>query len=123
VLHPLHCLVSRFHNTHSFDRYQGDRGLLQARAAIGCARAYLTSLCDENDVRPQGRASRSGSGVAQIAASADKGLPGTRSSSASAARSGGCGIAPGYAHPNCFTYARTAYQGAHLVIEKYAELD
>jgi hypothetical protein len=51
VLHPLHCLVSRFHNTHSFDRYQGDRGLLQARAAIGCAKAYLTSLCDENDVR------------------------------------------------------------------------
>lgn len=38
VLHPLHCLVSRFHNSYSFEKYQGARGILQARAAIGCAR-------------------------------------------------------------------------------------
>lgn len=46
VLHPLHCLVSRVHNTHGFEKYQSERGLRQARAAIGCARAYLQELCD-----------------------------------------------------------------------------
>jgi hypothetical protein len=57
--------------------------------------------------------------VPQIAASAGKGLLGTRSSSASAARSGGCGIAPGYAHPNCSTYARLLYgTGSHYAPAK-----
>jgi hypothetical protein len=51
VLHPLHCLVSRFYNTHSLPKYQSDRGIRQARAALGCARAYLRQLCEEGERR------------------------------------------------------------------------
>jgi hypothetical protein len=51
ILHPVLCLVSRFHNTHAFLKYQGERGLRQARAAIGIACAYLQEQCDGGELR------------------------------------------------------------------------
>jgi hypothetical protein len=51
VLHPVLCLVSRFHNTHSFPKYQEARGLRQARAAIGIAKGFLKDLCDAGKIR------------------------------------------------------------------------
>lgn len=51
VMHPVLCLVSRFHNTHGFEKYQGERGLRQARAAIGCAKGFLTDLCEAGKLR------------------------------------------------------------------------
>ena len=51
VLHPVLCLVSRFHNTHGFPKYQEARGLRQARAAIGIARGYLQDQLDAGHIR------------------------------------------------------------------------
>ena len=51
VLHPVLCLVSRFHNTHGFPKYQEARGLRQARAAIGIAQGYLQDQCDAGNIR------------------------------------------------------------------------
>jgi hypothetical protein len=56
VLHPVLCLESRVHNTHTFTRYQTPRALRQARAAIACARGYVTELCDRNEIRAAHRA-------------------------------------------------------------------
>jgi len=51
VLHPVLCLESRVHNTHTFTRYQTPRALRQVRAAIACAKGYVTELCDRNEIR------------------------------------------------------------------------
>lgn len=51
VLHPVLCLVSRLHNTHSFPKYQEARGIRQARAAIGIAKGFLQGLCDAGQIR------------------------------------------------------------------------
>jgi hypothetical protein len=51
ILHPVLCLVSRFHNTHGFPKYQEARGLRQARAAIGIARGYLQDQVDAGHIR------------------------------------------------------------------------
>jgi hypothetical protein len=51
ILHPILCLVSRFHNTHGFPKYQEPRGLRQARAAIGIARGYLQDQIDTGNIR------------------------------------------------------------------------
>jgi len=51
ILHPVLCVVSRFHNTHGFPRYQEARGLRQARAAIGIAQGYLQDQCDAGHIR------------------------------------------------------------------------
>lgn len=51
VMHPVLCLVSRFHNTHGFEKYQSQRGLRQARAAIGCAKGFLKDLCEASKLR------------------------------------------------------------------------
>jgi hypothetical protein len=51
VLHPVLCVVSRFHNTHSFENYQSERGRRQASAAIGCAKGFVRGLCDSGELR------------------------------------------------------------------------
>jgi hypothetical protein len=51
ILHPVLCLVSRFHNTHGFPKYQEARGLRQARTAIGIARGYLQDQVDAGHIR------------------------------------------------------------------------
>lgn len=56
VLHPVLCLESRVHNTHTFARYQSPRALRQVRAAIACARGYITECCDRNETRAAYRA-------------------------------------------------------------------
>ena len=58
VLHPVLSLVSRFHNTHSFDKYQSPRGLRQARAAVGCAKGFLRDRCEAGKIRDVHRSIR-----------------------------------------------------------------
>lgn len=56
VMHPLLCLESRVHNTHSLDRYRTPRALKQLDAAIGCARAFVQEQCDAGAIRSAHRA-------------------------------------------------------------------
>lgn len=51
ILHPVLCLVSRFHNTHSFPKYQEARGLRQALASVGIACGYLQDQIDAGHIR------------------------------------------------------------------------
>jgi hypothetical protein len=58
VLHPVLCLWSRVHNTHTFAKYQTERALKQLHAAIGCAGGFILEQCREGEIRAAHRAIR-----------------------------------------------------------------
>lgn len=58
ILHPVLCLVSRVNNTHTFARYQTPRAQRQLRAAIACAKGFLSELCDAGQIREAHRSIR-----------------------------------------------------------------
>lgn len=66
ILHPVLCLVSRIRNTCTWATYQTPRALQQARAAIGCARGFLSECCEKGDPRVAHRSIRF---VGELAAS------------------------------------------------------